>query len=181
MTDPILPMAGTAHALASVEVSPGIYQLMIGSLHGNEPILVRDSNFILTADNGVAYEANAVIGAIGLAQPGEVAELGFITAEFAKTASQPGIYVLLEEIDGALSAWSLLTSNVSDPPILFGATGSPATLYSNRYYFKQTVGGVEPIPAYCRFMNVFIDFSNVNEASEVYSTTIFGSILVENT
>lgn len=180
MNTPIPAATGSARALASIETSPGVYQLMIGSANNGDTVLVRDSTFATFLDNGSAYESNFVVGAVVLAQPGELAELGFITTDAIRTANVPGVFVLIDEIDGALSDFALLGAYVSEPPLLYGATGAPASLYSNRYYFKQTVDDGNPPPAYCRFINILIDFGEFDAASELLTMTIYGSILVEN-
>lgn len=153
---------------------------MVGSTQTNHKILVRDSTFVNHQDSAVSYEANFVIGAIVLAQPGELAELGFVETDYTKTANVPSIYVLIDEIDGALAAFGALASYVSEPPLLYGATGAPVSLYSNRYYFKQTVAGANPQPAYCRFLSVLIDYGTNSNANEILTMTLYGSIKVEN-
>jgi hypothetical protein len=67
---PYASLVGGCSAVCAIETSPGQHQLLIGPATSG-PILTRD----ITAftDNGVSYEANAVIGSAVLAQPGQVA------------------------------------------------------------------------------------------------------------
>lgn len=181
MTNPNPPQAGTAGAIASLETSPGVWNLIIGPYNSTYSLYQRDPSIF--ADGGTAYEANFVLGSVVLAQPGELAELGFITADFIRTGTSPKIYVLFDEINGPLTSYGDISGFViSDPPILYGASGSPSTLYSNRYYFKQTDvrTGNPPQPAFCRSMCIFVDYATDTVQNEALTTTIFGSIKVEN-
>lgn len=180
MQNPLPPVTGNASSIASIEVSPGVWKLLVGSPAA--PVAMRNTSVF--SDLGNAYEANLVIGSTMLANPGELAELGFITADFIRTGTSPGIHVLFDEIDGPLSAYGNLSGNVvSDPPLLYGATGHPNTLFANRYYFKQTdVTTGNPVgPAYCRHMCILINYGDADTVqNEALAVTIYGSILVEN-
>ena len=95
-------------------------------------------------------------------------ELAFIMCDFVRTGTSPVISFLLDEISGAFMPFS---SSVSDPPQLYGATGGPATLFSNRYYFNQTTQ-----PAWCRHMQIRVNFGATDTAqNELLTLTIFGS------
>lgn len=89
---------GGCGAIAALEYATGKHALFIGSTAVNKPVLVRDSTFATFTDNGTAYASNATIGSIVLANPGQLAELSFITCEFQKTGASPRILILLDEI-----------------------------------------------------------------------------------
>lgn len=91
-------IVGGCKAIASVEVSPGRRALLIGSASANQPILVRDSSFTTFTDNGTAYSANFVMGPIVLVQPGQLAEVNFVTCEYQRRGTSPKLAVLLNEI-----------------------------------------------------------------------------------
>lgn len=103
-------------ALAALEYSPGKHALLIGSTSSGNPILVRDSTFTTFSDNGTAYPSWATVGSIVLAEPGQLAELGFITCDFIKTGKSPIVSVLLDEIQDSylsITAASFSTPNTT--------------------------------------------------------------------
>lgn len=166
--------SGTISLMKSIETSDGVRQLLAAN---GESVMYRDSSFSTFTDLGTAYDASGVIGNIVLANPGQLAELGFITADFVRIGTSPLISVLMDEISGS---YSLLPNAISDPPRLYGISGAPATLYSNRYYFRQsTASGGTPPPAYCRHMQIKIDFGSDTVQNEILSNTIWGTILEE--
>jgi hypothetical protein len=166
-------VVGGCKAVQSIEIAPGVHKLLVGGTGANQPILMRDLTAF--ADNGSAYPANFTMGSLILAQPGQLAELGFVTLELTRTGTAPTVGFLLDEISGAFT--NFLASNVSDPPELYGATGAPATLFSNRYYFNSTkAGNATPPPAWCRHMQMKIDYGNVDIVqNELLTLTIFGA------
>lgn len=175
---PGFTVGGNLGAIASVEVSPGVYQLMMGSSVTGKKIFVRDSSYTIFSDNGTPYEAGFIIGSIVLASPGELAELAFITSDFTKVGSSPSLGVLCNEIHGNFSDISGYV--VQDPTQLYGAVGAPVSLYSNRYYLRQTVGGAAPGPAWMRHLQIIVDFGNTDTVqNEILTMTLFGSILME--
>lgn len=99
-------IVGGAKAIGSLEIQPGQHALLIGSTSANHPVLVRDSTFTTFTDNGTAYPSNFTIGSIIMANPGQLAELGFVTCEFIKTGTSPKLSVLLDEIQDAVYAIS---------------------------------------------------------------------------
>jgi hypothetical protein len=164
-------IVGGAKALASIPISPGQYRLLIGpTLPGN--ILMRDSSFSTFTDAGQGYSAFATIGSIVLADPGEIAGMNFLTCDFIKVGISPRVLVLLDEISGAFEDLSGYV--ISDPPLLYGPTGQPNTLYSNRYAFTQTVSGGTPLPAWCRHLQIRLDFGQDVVQNEILSLTING-------
>jgi hypothetical protein len=184
---PFATIVGGLKALASVEVTTGVRQLLLGAT-GAGTVANRDSSYTIFADRGVAYESYLSIGALVLAQPGQLAELAFITGEFVKIGTSPVVSVLLDEIDtGAvpyesLATWTLPNNGSGpnlppqDSPLNYGATSSPVTEFANRYYFAQTIGAdTLPVATSCRFMFLKIDFGNIDTVmNECLSITVFG-------
>lgn len=253
---PKASVIGGAKAIASLEVAPGQHALLVGGTAPNQPVLVRDSTYSTFSDAGTAYPANFTFGSMVLANPGQLAELGFITCEFVKTGSSPKLSVMLDEIaDSAMTITAASQSGqnttytytlISGYPVVVGsgvtvsgmanpgnngtfpvastgvgtftvvnphgvtavgqsgagtlfedltnytavATGLPpqdspwrygltlqaASLYTNRYYFAQSVGGIEPPQGtFCRHMQVKIDFGLDTVQNEILTQTIYGA------
>lgn len=95
---PKAAVTGGCKAIQSLEVAPGQHALLIGGISSNKPILVRDSTYTTFSDNSSAYPANFIIGSMILGNPGQLAEVGFITCEFEKTGTSPKLLVMLDEI-----------------------------------------------------------------------------------
>jgi hypothetical protein len=95
---PKASIVGGCKAIASLEVAPGQHALLVGATAANQPVLVRDSTYTTFSDNGSAYPANFTFGSMVLANPGQQAEVGFITCEFEKVGSSPKLAVMLDEI-----------------------------------------------------------------------------------
>jgi hypothetical protein len=250
-------IVGGVKAIGSLEVAPGQHALLAGSGSANQPILVRDSTFTTFSDAGTAYPANFTFGAIVLAQPGQLAEVNFITCEYQRRGTSPKLAVLLDEIydsamtitaavqsggnttytytvnagsvapqlgdgptitgmadagnngtftisalgvgtftvpnangvtrsgqTGSATMFADLTGNVfsatgvppQDPPLVYGATFIPSSLYSPRYYLEQSVNGVTPPQgASCRFMEIRIDYGSTDTVqNELLTMTIYG-------
>ena len=191
---PNATIAGGFKAVASIETAPGLKQLLIGPSAAGF-VLARDSTYSVFADGGlpgtttqgVPYESFFTMGNIVLATAGQMAELAFICAEFIKIGSQPTVSVLLDEISATNGAAFEIISNsfVTDPPKLYGPTAVPDTLWANRYYFSQTTpeniqNGQVPNPAWCRHLQIRIDFGNTDLVqNEMLSFSIFGALYQE--
>lgn len=166
---PFAAITGGVQMLQSVEVSPGVHKLLVGPTGINQSISQRD--LTVFSDNGTAYDAHFTMGSIILAHPGEVAGVKFIECDFAAAGSQPTLGILLNEISGTFTT---LTKSVSDPPMVYGATGGPSSLFSNRYYLSQT-----QIAQRCRHLQIRVNFGNTDTVqNELESLTIFGRIFV---
>jgi hypothetical protein len=120
-------------------------------------------------------------GSMVLVQPGQIAELGFITCEFILTGTSPLLSVLLDEVSGtfeSLSGYTFATTGLppQDPPSLYGTQYAPTSLYANRYYFAQQVSGGAPTQGVeCRHMQVKVDFGNTDTVqNELLTMTVFG-------
>lgn len=172
-------ITGGCKAVQSIETAPGVWQLLIGPSTGGGNILYR--NIGVFTDNAVAYPANFIMGSIVLAQPGQLAEIAFITCDFNKTGTSPTLKILLNEVSGTFEDLSGYVHQ--DPPSLYGTTLSPNTLYANRYEALQTVtanSGQAPLGAFCRHLQIQIDFGETDTAqNELLDLTIFGAFYTE--
>jgi hypothetical protein len=163
-------IVGGCGAIAAMETVPGTHQLMIGGTGDNLPVLVRDSTYTTFTDNGTAYAANFTIGSIVLAQPGQAAIMRFISVYSKRIGTSPLVSVLLGEISGTFESISAYV--VADPPYLAPSN----TIFNNRHYFKQTVGGNPPSPTICCHLQVLVDFGGTDTVqNEMLSMTINGA------
>ncbi len=190
---PKATIASGFRALMSIETSPGQNQLLIGPSNAGN-VLVRDSAFSIFSDGGAVstgaggspYSSFFTMGNIVLATDGQMAEMGFIAAMFAQVGTQPSVYVLLDEIATVNGAAFEKISNdfISDPPKLYGPTGTPASLWMNRYRMGQTTPGNpgnQPAPAWCKHFQLKVDFGNTDTVqNEIYAFTIWGALWAEN-
>lgn len=181
---PRATIAGGFQAIASIVTAPGVRQLLIGPSSAGH-ILSRDSSYTTFVDNASPYESYFTMGNIVLAHPGQMAELAFIEMDFMQLGTQPVVSVLFDELGATNGAAFEKISNsfVSDPPKLYGPTAVPDTLWMNRYYFGQTEtaeGEQEPITAWCKHMQIMVDFGNTDEVeNELLAFTIFGALFQE--
>lgn len=160
MWSPFATIVGGCKAVQSIETSPGVHDLLLGSVAAG-PILKRD--LTTWQDNGSSYTANFAIGPLILAQPGQIAELAFITLDSmrAGTAGLPS--VLLDEISGTFEGLTVFTQ---DPPQLAPST----SLYAQRFYLSQTQQ-----PALCRHMQIKVSWPAENAQNELLTLTLYGA------
>lgn len=123
---PKATIAAGAKAIAAVPVAQGQNALLIGGTSANQPILVRDSTYTTFSDNGAAYPANYIFGSIVLANPGQVAEVVFITCEFMKIGTSPRLAVLLDEISDTVLAISQAAISGTNTTYTYTLTSGPA-------------------------------------------------------
>lgn len=162
---PKATVTGGCNAIASIETSPGVKTLLVGSTGGGS-VLYRNLNSF--SDNGTSYTWFATIGSIVLALPGLLAVAESITTEMvASESTQCAVAVLLDEISGSFET---LPSSVPDPPQLSTST----SVLSKRFYLSQ--GTVPPV---CRHMQVKLSGGAVATQDEVLAITIRGSHINE--
>lgn len=190
---PKATIAGGFKAISSIETSPGARQLLIGSASGKGFILARDSSYTIFSDSGTvntgvggtAYSSFFTMGNIVLATAGQMAQMGFICADFIKTGTQPTVSVLFDELSATNGATFEIISNSfrSDPPKLYGPTATPATMWSNRYRFGQDTPqnpNDEPSAAWCKHLQILVSFGDVDTVqNEMLGFTIFGALWQE--
>lgn len=163
-------ITGGAQMVQSVEISPGIKKLLVGSPSAGQKILYRNVNVF--TDDGATYDANFVMGSIMLAHPGQLAALKFLEMDFSGAKFKPTVSYLLNEISGSFTPFT--QNPVFDPPSLYGTTISPASYSPNRYYFMGNAS-----IALCRHMQIEVDFGSTSNGDELYNLTIFGRLFVE--
>ena len=76
---PFATITNGCNAIASIEVQPGIKQMLVGAASGVGPILNRD--ITVFTDNGTPYTWSATMGSVVLALPGMLAAIESITTE----------------------------------------------------------------------------------------------------
>jgi hypothetical protein len=170
---PTATITGGCGMLQSIQVGAGDRRLLVGGTSNNEVISYRDTS--AHADNGTAFAQNFIISPGPICHDGEMCELGFVTFTGARTGSAPNPSYLLDELSGTYTTFA---GYVSDPPLLYGQTGQPSTLYRNRYYFKQAdANGNAPTDGlWCTDILLRIDFVTEAAAHEIARFTLFGGI-----
>ena len=163
---PFATITGGAGAVQSVEVSPGVHRLLVGST-GTGVNLYRD--LTVFSDNGTPYTSYAVLGSAVLAQPGQVATVAFITTDCTKVGSPITLGILVDE---ALPYYTgpidILKRWTFDPPTL----RKSRSFWSQRFYLSE----LENDAAAMRHMQVQINFSpNDIVQNELQTLTIFGA------
>ena len=113
-----------------------------------------------------------------------MAEMAFINMDFVQVGSQPQVYILFDELAPTTAVPFELISNyiISDPPKLYGPTGTPATMWSNRYYFGQTTvanPGQIPNAAWCKWFQLKCDFGQDTVMNQCLGMTVFGALYQE--
>ena len=167
--------AGGAGALASIEVQPGIKQLLVGRTGtGTGPVLNRDISTF--SDNGTTYTWSATIGSIMLALPGKLAEIESITTEMYVGASSPisvqcGVAVLIDEIAGTFSPLGGTQTNpTNDPPQL----AASVSVLSNRFYLSTIT-----VPPIGRHMQIQLTGAAGTTQDVLMALTVRGALIEE--
>lgn len=160
---PFATIAGGTSQVQSIETAPGVHSLLIGPKTSG-PILKRDSSVF--TDNGTAYDANLILGSIVLAQPGQLAELVFITTDSVALGATPSLSIQLDEIAPYSTGYfENLPAYVADPTEL-----SPSnSMYSQRFYISQTTE-----PALCRNIQIRVGWGQDTVQNELLSITLYG-------
>jgi hypothetical protein len=115
---------------------------------------------------GSSYSANAVIGSLVLAQPGQIALVESLTTDSVATGTPLSLAVQLDEIAPVSSGYfESLLSSVPDPTELEPSN----SLYAQRFYLSQTQQ-----PAVCRHLQVEVSFGTDTVQNELLSMTLFG-------
>jgi hypothetical protein len=165
---PFATIVGGAEAVMSIETSPGVHQLLIGS-PTTGPILAR--NITQFQDNGQNYTWFATVGSHVLANPGQLAEVAFITTDSAAVGSPLSMGVILDEaVPYFTGSFENIPEWIEDPPTLPRST----SILSQRFYLAQTQE-----PAVCRSLQYQISFPAENAQNSLWTCSIFGAILQE--
>ena len=167
---PFATITGGSQMLQSVEVTPGVHYLLIGSTSEGATIAKRDTS--VYTDRGSAYDANFTMGSIVLVHPGQIAGVEFVEMDFSGAGSNPMVSYLLNEISGAFTNFG---ASVYDPPQVYGTTISPSSYKPLRFYILQQ-GGL----ATARHLQLKVDFGNSDTVqNELFDLTIFGCLFVQ--
>lgn len=156
--------------VASVETSPGIKQLLVGSNFGGQQILAR--NLSVFTDNGTQYGAFFEMGNITLAHSGQLALLKFCEFDFNGVGFKPTVSYLLNEIAGTFTPFT--AAPIFDPPSIYGDTIKPSSYSPNRYYFASNAS-----LARCRHLRLKVDYGKTSNGDELFNATINGRLMVE--
>lgn len=169
---PRAAITGGTKMVQSVEISTGVHKLLIGPTGNNSSILERNLNVF--SDNGSAYDAYFIMGALTLAQPGQLAVLKFTECDFSGVGSQPTVSYLLDSPN--TGSYIPYVTSVNDPPSIYGFTITPNGYFPNRYYFSQTA-----TVARCRRILIKVDYGSTDTVeNELLSLAIFGRIYQES-
>jgi hypothetical protein len=138
---------------------------------GSGPILNRDLSTY--QDNGSSYAAWAVIGSLVLAQPGQVAEVAFVTIDSVNLGTPLTLGILIDE---ALPYWTgpfeTLKGWEPDPP---GLPPSRSTL-GQRFYLSELTDQA----ALCRHLQIRLNWVTEAQANELLSMTVYGAFMQES-
>lgn len=157
-------IVGGCGCVQSVQVASGDHRLLLQNANGG-PILQRDQ--ATNTDNGNPFEFDMIIGSIVLAQPGQIAEVAFITLDSMRVGTRPTVGLILDEVSGT---FDLLTKVRQDPPLLPPSD----SLFNDRYWLTQ-----KQISAFCRHMQVQFSWQAEDVANELLTFTIFGALHTE--
>ena len=164
---PRAAIAGGTSAVQNVEVSPGVFRLLIGPPTGGGPILMRDVAQTTWTDNGTAYPAWDAKGVIPLCSTGSVSEVAWVASKSAAVGSRPVVSVLMGEIAvTANTPWTVLQPTAPDP------ADQPAsqTVYSDRYTGQQGAAAMKSDSILLKF-----DYGSQAAADELLEFAIYGA------
>jgi hypothetical protein len=166
---PFATIVGGAKAVQGIEVAPGDHRLLLGPT-GTGPILNRDLSS--SQDSGTSFPANAVLGSMVLAQPGQVAAVSFITTEAVRIGTPFVLGVIFDEaLPYYTGSFDVLKHSVNDPPTLKPSK----SLIAQRFYMSDSEE-----EALCRHMQVKIDFGTQSVQNEILSLTVYGAYYQES-
>jgi hypothetical protein len=112
-----------------------------------------------------------VQGSLVLTNPGQLAEIAFITIESVATGTPPSISVILGEAVPYFSGpFETLSNPVNDPP----TTPVSTSIYSKRWYLSESGQ-----PAVARHMQIRYDAPAESYQTEILTSSVFGAVLAE--
>jgi hypothetical protein len=163
------PTIGGIGAIASIETSAGVSQLLVGQT-STGVVLARNLNVF--TDNGNPYIWSATIGSMLLATPGKLAETLAVVTELNNSgvngySTQCGVSVLCDEISGNFEN---LSRAVNDPPQL----PTIQSVLSKRFYLSQ--GNLCPV---LRHIQVQLNGVSAATQDELLALTVIGALVPE--
>ena len=167
---PFAGITGGCQLLQTVEISPGVKKLLVGSTSAGISISMRDTSVF--QDNSTPYDANFQMGSLWLSKRGELAILKFVEADFS-SSTDPTVSYLLNEISGSFSNF-VTADALYDPPSLYGDSGEivPSSYVPLRFYF-----GSQGSLAKCVHMQIGVDFGTTSNSDEIFDLTIYGGLI----
>jgi hypothetical protein len=162
-------IVGGCKAVQSIETEEGIFQLLVGSVLPNQPVLVRDLNTF--QDNFQSYPAHFTMGGIVLAQPGQIAEIAFLSVATTTQGSLPTLSIMFDEIAAPPGEFLDIPRPVSEPPLL----PVSQSYRNNRYYLNNIQS-----PAWCLNMQIRMDFPAEGFENEILGLTIYAAVKVND-
>jgi hypothetical protein len=162
-------------AIKSVETSPGVHNLLAAQNSAQGFILNRDVTASTdggsTGINGVKYSVFAVLGSIVLANSGQIAKVAYVTTESVRTGTPLVVSVILDEaLPYYTGKFDTIKNWVNDPPDL----PASKSFYAQRFYLSETED-----PAFCRHLQIMIQWNAESALNELQTITIFGAYEVE--
>jgi hypothetical protein len=165
---PFATIVGGVKAVQSIQVSPGVKKLLLGPVTSG-PILNRSLTTWLDGDSD--YTWFAVQGSLVLTNPGQLAEIAFITIESVATGTPPSVSVILDEALPYFGGpFEVLSNPVNDPP----TTPKSTSIYSQRWYLSESGQ-----PAVARHMQIRYDLPAEQFSEEILTTSVYGAVLSE--
>lgn len=175
---PFSQIVNGVHAIKSVEVSPGIHKLLLG--HPLDGVAHYITNRSLTASsdggttdvNGATYPAYAVFGSYVLSQPGQVAQVAFITTKSVHVGSPLVIGLLIDEaLPYYTGSFEMLKNWVPDPPDLKPSK----SFYTQRFYLSD----MPDTAAACTDIQLMVQWPPESAINELQTFTVFGCYVQE--
>jgi hypothetical protein len=175
-------------AMGSIEVSPGVWRLLVSSTSGaGSSLAYRDiTNF---QDLGTSYAPNAVFGSIQLADPGSLAKFGALAGfamQYTEAGTAPALSVLLNDIGCVLSnaVGSQITTakfiSLNTPKNAFEippTLGNQPTGYRNLgYYLSQST---QRMSGFAQNLQFLLAAPAENTALELIGFGIYGDLKQE--
>ena len=178
-------------AMGSIEVSPGVWRLLLCSTSaGTSQLAYRDiTNF---QDLGTSYAPVAVFGSIQLADPGSLAKfgaLGGLVMEYTNAGTVPTLSVLPNDMGATLSntVGSQVTGNFTSLSVAKNPFSWPPTLgaqpinyRSLGYYWMYGVSKSGSLSAFVRHLQFQLVAPAENKATELIGFGIFGDLKQES-
>jgi hypothetical protein len=173
----ILPDGQGCGAIKAVEVTPGNHLLLVApALGATGDLLARNLNASTDGatgwTNGTTYPAYAVFGSYVCAQPGQVANIMFVTTDSVRIGTPLIIGLYLNEAlpyyKGAaqiIKRWEL------DPPNI----PASQSLFGQRFYVAED----HVTSASLRHLQVMVQWAPEAAVNELLSFTIYGSFTPE--
>ena len=174
---PFATITQETSAVQSVEVSPGVHRLLIGPRGGITPpsTVIAQRDLTVWSDLGTAYPANATIGSIVLAQPGQVAVVGFVTSQSVRVGTPMTLGILIDEaLPYYLGPIDILNHWVNDPPDL----PESKSFWKQRFYFTELPEESVALMLSCQVQIIWSPTDVVQ--NELQALTVYGSFYQES-